>query len=74
MLAALVRSAGLALSPSLFAFTVRKHLLGGNAIWLYLSLCGVALCIVSWTVTDARAAWRDETVKRMDDGEDDSEH
>lgn len=72
MLSSLVRSAGLAIGPSLFALSIQKHLIGGYAIYLYMFITALALNFTTWTfINDARAAWRDEVVKKLDDESDD---
>jgi hypothetical protein len=60
MMASLVRSVALAGAPSLFALSINKHLLGGQAIWIFMTLCGLGLVCTSWTIKDAKASWRDE--------------
>lgn len=61
--AALVRTFALASAPALFALTINKHLLGGYAIWIFLSAMGCVLCMTSWLVKDDNAAWRNDVRK-----------
>lgn len=56
----LVRSIALAGTPALFALTINKQLLGGQAIWLFLVLMACAFVGASWRVKDAVAEWRNE--------------
>lgn len=68
MLSSLVRSAGLAIGPSLFALSIQKNLLGGYAIYVYMFVTALILNVTSWTlITDAKATWRDEIVKVVDE-------
>lgn len=60
MLASVVRSAALAGAPSLFALSIDKHLIGGQAVWVFITLCGLSLVASSWTIRDAKAAWRND--------------
>lgn len=72
MLSSLVRSAGLAIGPALFAVSKQKHLLGGQAVWVFMVASSLGLMGTSWLVSDAKADWREEVV-RVDerDGDDD---
>lgn len=60
MLASLVRTLALAVAPSLFAVSIDKNLLGGQAIWLFLVCMGCGLCCTAWLVSDEPPAWRNE--------------
>lgn len=59
-MASLVRSVCLAGVPSLFALTIEKQLLGGQAIWLFMTLVGCGLLGTSWLIEEGKAAWRIE--------------
>lgn len=70
MMSSLVRTAGLAIGPALFALSIQKHLIGGQAIWIFMIASSIGLSGTSWLVTDAKASWRDEIVEVVQDGED----
>ena len=70
MTSSFVRSFGLVIGSSLFAFSVQKHLLGGQAVWVFMIATSLALSGTSWLVTDAKASWRDEVVEVVDRDED----
>ncbi|KAK9900842.1 MFS general substrate transporter [Cystobasidium minutum MCA 4210] len=70
MTASFVRSFGLVVGSSLFAFSVQSHILGGQIVWVFMIVNSLALSGTSWLVTDAKAAWRDEIVEVADRDED----
>lgn len=67
MLSSLVRSAGLAIGPALFALSIRKQLLGGQAIWLFMIVTSLGLSCTAWNIKSAKADWRDEVVEDAED-------
>ena len=69
MMASLVRSMALAGAPSLFALSINKKLLGGQAIWVFMAACGIGLVCTSWTVKEGKATWREES--KAQENEDD---
>lgn len=72
MMSSLVRSAGLAIGPALFAVSVQKHLLGGQAVWVFMIASSLCLSGTSWLVSDAKADWRDDVVKVVDRDDEDT--
>lgn len=70
MMSSLVRSVGLAIGSSLFAVSVQRHLLGGQAVWVFMIASSLCLSGTSWLVSDAKAEWRDEVVEVVDRDED----
>lgn len=71
MASALTRTLALFLSPPLFAASINKHLLGGMAYWIVGLLCAGCLCMTSWPVSDAPAAWRQEAQEATDEASSD---
>lgn len=65
----LMRSLALAGTPALFALTINKGWLGGRAIWIFMTLSGLAFVLASWRVKDAVAEWRNESKTADQDGE-----
>ncbi|KAK9900843.1 MFS general substrate transporter [Cystobasidium minutum MCA 4210] len=70
MTSSFVRSFGLVIGSSLFAFSVQSHILGGQIVWVFMILSSLGLSGTSWLVTDAKATWRDEIVEVADRDED----
>jgi hypothetical protein len=60
MMASFVRSTALASTPALFALSISRNLLGGHAVWLFMTCVGMGLVCTSWTIKDAKASWRDD--------------
>lgn len=72
MLSSLVRSAGLAIGPALFAVSKQKNLLGGQAVWVFMVVSSLGLSGTSWLVSDAKADWREDIIKVTDRDEDEA--
>lgn len=73
MLSSLVRSAGLAIGPALFAVSKQKNLLGGQAVWVFMVASSLGLSGTSWLVSDAKADWREDIVKVTERDEDEAQ-
>lgn len=73
MLSSLVRSAGLAIGPALFAVSKQKNLLGGQAVWVFMVASSLCVSGTSWLVSDAKADWRQDVTEVFDREDEENE-